>query len=780
MAEFGIGTSTPRVEDARFVRGLGRYTDDIHFPGETHMAVVRSPYAAARVNGIHTEASRAAPGVLAVLTGADAVADGLGTLHTIVQRHRRDGTPMARPPYRVLALDRVRLVGDAVAIVIAESAAQARDAADLVSVDYTELPSVTDAAAAVAKDAPAVWPEEAPDNVSFVFELGDRAAVDAAFARADHVARIDYRISRVSANPLEPRNAIGLYDAAEDRYTLYAGMQAPHNIRRELAERTLLVPAHKLRVVSPDVGGAFGMKGSVYPEYPLVLWAARKVGRPVRWNADRGESFLSDYHARDNVSTVELALAKDGTFLALRVKTLANLGAYLGLNTPHSPTNNLGGLAGVYRTPAIHAEVTGVYTNTQPTAPYRGAGRPEATFAIERVIDVAAEEMGIDRVELRRRNLIAPDAMPFKTGLVFTYDSGAFEENMDMALKEADWAGFAERRSAAEKRGRLRGIGVANPIEIAGGPFRNPNEEAAEIRFDPSGNATILIGTHSHGQGHETAFRQLAVAFLGLDPEAIRVVYGDTDLVAHGRGTFGSRSLMVGGAALLRAADKIIARGKTVAAHLLEADASDIAFEMGAFRVAGTDKSVRIEDVARASYTAGKLPKGEELGLNAGAVVQPPEATFPNGCHVCEVEIDPDTGSVEILNYVVVDDVGTVVNPMMVKGQIHGGIAQGVGQIFTEAIRYDPGNGQLITGSFMDYGMPRADVMPPITVIANEVPSPNNPLGIKGAGEAGTVGALPALINAVVDALRPLGVTHIEMPVTPERVWDAIRTAKGA
>ncbi len=780
MAEFGIGTSTPRVEDARFVRGLGRYTDDIHFPGETHMAVVRSPYAAARINGIDASAALAAPGVVAVLTGADVVADGLGTLHTIVQRHRRDGTPMARPPYRILALDRVRLVGDAVAIVIAESAALARDAADLVAVDYEELPSVTDAAAAVAKGAPAVWPEEVPDNVSFVFELGDRATVDAAFARADHVARIDYRISRVSANPLEPRNAIGLYDPAEGRYTLYAGMQAPHNIRKELAERTLMIPAHRLRVVSPDVGGAFGMKGSVYPEYPLVLWAARKIGRPVRWNADRGESFLSDYHARDNVSTVELALAKDGTFLALRVRTVANLGAYLGFNTPHSPTNNLGGLAGVYRTPAIHAEVTGVYTNTQPTAPYRGAGRPEATFAIERVIDIAAEEMGLDRIELRRRNLIPSEAMPFRTGLVFTYDSGAFEANMDMALKEADWAGFAKRRSEAEKRGKLRGIGLANPIEIAGGPFKNPNEEGAEIRFDASGNATILMGTHSHGQGHETAFRQLAVAFLGLDPEAIRVVYGDTDLVAHGRGTFGSRSLMVGGAALLRAADKIIARGKTIAAHLMEADASDIAFERGRFTVAGTDKNVRIEDVARTSYMAGKLPKDEEYGLAASAVVQPPDATFPNGCHVCEVEIDPDTGVVEMLNYVVVDDVGTVVNPMMVKGQIHGGIAQGVGQIFTEAIQYDAGNGQLVTGSFMDYGMPRADVMPPITVIANEVPSPNNPLGIKGAGEAGTVGALPALINAIVDALRPLGVKHIEMPVTPERVWDAIRKAKGA
>jgi carbon-monoxide dehydrogenase large subunit len=707
-------------------------------------------------------------------------ADGLGLLRTSVDRKRRDGSPMARPPYRLLATDQVRFAGDAVAIVVAETRSAAFDAADLVAVDYEDLPSVTEAAEAVAPGAPAVWPDQVPDNVSFVFEQGNRAATDAAFARAAHVTTLDFRITRVSANPIEPRNAVGWYDALEERYTLYAATQGPHKLKSELAETTLRIPAHQLRVVSPDVGGAFGMKNSPFPEYGLLLWAARKIGRPVRWTATRSESFLSDYHARDNHSTVELALDENGIFLGLRIRTLANLGAYLGFNTPHPSTNNLGGLAGTYRTPHIHAEVIGVYTNTQPMAPYRGAGRPEATYAIERVIDVAADELGIDRVELRRRNLIPPEAMPYKTGLVFTYDSGEFEKNMDRALAEADWAAFEARRAEAAQRGRLRGIGVANAIEIAGGPFKNPNEESAEIRFDANGAVTLFMGTHNHGQGHETAFRQLAVSLLGVAPERIRFVAGDTDAVAHGRGTFGSRSMMAGGTALIRATDKIVARGKAIAAHLLEAGESDIVFEDGRFLVAGTDRGVRIEEVAKTSYTAGKLPPGSEYGLSALAITAPAEATFPNGCHVCEVEIDEDTGEVEIVNYVVVDDVGTVINPLLVKGQIHGGVAQGLGQALLENLVYDPGSGQMVTGSFQDYAMPRADDMPSMNVISSPVPSPNNPLGLKGAGEAGTVGALPVIINAVVDALRPLGVTHLDMPASPARVWAAIRKARAA
>lgn len=777
-AEQGIGAALPRVEDLRLLRGLGRYTDDHRIADAVHLVFVRSPHAAARMRGIAVEAARAAPGVLGVFTGADLEASGLGTLHTMVERKRRDGSPMPRPPYRILSTDAARFVGDPVAAVVAESRSQARDAAELVEVDWDPLPAVTDAAEALAPGAPAVWPDQAPDNLCFVFELGDRAATDAAFARARHVVSLDFRVTRVSANPMEPRAAIGMWDEAEERWTLLSGMQIPHKIRSELAEKTLLVPPSRLRIISPDMGGAFGMRGSPTQEHAMVLWAARRLGRPVRWVADRTEAFLSDFHARDNISTVELALDEEGIFLGLRVRTVAGLGAYLALNTPHSPTNNLGGLAGVYRTPHIHAEVLGAFTNTQPTAPYRGAGRPEATYAVERVIDLAADRMGLDRVELRRRNLIPKEAMPFRTGLVFTYDSGDFERGMDLALQVADWAGFPSRREEAARRGRLRGIGIANAIEVAAGPFRAPNEEGVEIRFDPSGEATLLLGTHNHGQGHETVFRQLAVSMLGLEFSRVRILQGDTDVVPHGRGTFGSRSLAAGGTAMGRAAARIIERGKQIAAHLLEAAATDIEFEAGRFTVAGTDRSLRIEEVARAAYTPGRLPPGEEYGLAALSIAIAEEATFPNGCHVCEVEVDPETGEVTVLRYVVVDDVGNVVNPLLLKGQIHGGVAQGLGQALFERIAYDPDSGQIVTASFMDYQMPRALDLPMVEVHGNHHPTPNNPLGVKGAGEAGTVGALPVVINAVVDALRPLGVTHLDMPASPERVWAAIQAAR--
>jgi carbon-monoxide dehydrogenase large subunit len=776
VAEGGLGAPVRRVEDARFLRGRGRYTDDHRLADAAHMVLVRSPHAAARIRGIDAAAARAMPGVLAVITGADLEAAGIGGLQTSVARQLPGGAPMPRPPYRILATDAARFVGDPVAAVVAATRAAAKDAAEAVAVDWEPLPAVTDAAAALEPGAPAVWPDHAPDNLCFLFTLGDRAAVEAGFAKAAHVARLPFRISRVSANPLEPRGAIGIWDGGEGRWTLISGVQIPHRIRSELAARTFRVPDHRLRLISPDTGGAFGMKGSPTQEHALVLWAARLLDRPVRWSADRTESFLSDFHARDNDSVVELALDADGTFLALRIRTIANLGAYLAFNTPHSPTNNLGGLAGVYRTPAILAEVRGAFTNTQPTAPYRGAGRPEATYAIERVIDVAADEMGIDRVALRRRNLIPPEAMPFRTGLVFTYDSGDFGKGMDLALEAADWAGFEARRAEAASRGMLRGIGIANAIEIAAGPFRSPNEEGAAIRFEPDGGATLLVGSHSHGQGHETAFRQIAASLLGLSFGRVRVVFGDTDLVPHGRGTFGSRSVSVAGAALSRAAARIISRGRRIAAHLLEASEADIAFDAGSFRVSGTDRAVRIEEVAVAAYTPGRLPKGEELGLAAEAVVIPDEATFPNGCHVCEVEIDPETGEVRIERYAVSDDVGTVINPLLLKGQIHGGVAQGVGQALGEAILYDA-SGQILTASFMDYRMPRASDLPMLAVESNPVPTTANPLGAKGAGEAGTVGALPAVINAIVDALRPLGIRHIDMPATPERVWRAIRDA---
>jgi carbon-monoxide dehydrogenase large subunit len=777
MRENGIGQSLPRSEDLRLVRGLGRYTDDIRPPGQAALVVLRSPHAHARITAIDTAAARAAPGVLAVLTGADAAREGFGTFSSRVVRKRPDGKgPNVVPPYRVLALERVRHVGDAVSAVVAETVAQAKDAAELIEVAYAPLQAVTATTDAAKPGAPLLW-DDIPNNVVFVHEHGDRAATDAAFARAAHVTRFDFTVSRVTAATMEPRTALGAWDPTDQRYTLHAALQSPHQIRSELAERILKIPTHQLRVVAPDVGGGFGMKGSPFPELALVLWAARAVGRPVKWVSERSEGFASDHHARDNVSTAELALDRDGKFLALRVNLTANLGAYLSVSGIHCPTNNLGGLAGVYTTPHIHVRATGVMTNTNPTSAYRGAGRPEATYALERVIDVAARDLGLDPAELRRRNLIPAAAMPYDTKFIFTYDSGDFAKNLDMALELSDWRGFEARRAEARGRGRLRGIGVANPIEIAGGPADVPLEEGAEIRFDPGGGVTVLMGTHNHGQGHETTFRQIMVDVLGVPYEKIRIVCGDTDQVIHGKGTFGSRSMSSGGSALVRAAEKIVARGKRLAAHLLEAAEADIEFAEGKFAVAGTDKAIDISALAQASYRIASLPRDLEVGLTEAAVVIPAGPTYPNGTHVCEVEIDPETGQVELARYSVVDDVGVMVNPMLVKGQIHGGVAQGVGQVLFEQVAYDPKSGQLLSGSFMDYCMPRADDLPAFAIASHEVPAKSNPLGVKGAGEAGTIGALPAAMSAILDALRPLGVKHLDMPATPERVWRAIREA---
>jgi carbon-monoxide dehydrogenase large subunit len=764
-----------RVEDARFLRGAGRFVEDIQVVGAARLYVLRSPHAAARIVRLDASAALNMPGVLLVLTGDDV--EGLGVLRCITPRHRRDGKPLTQTPWPMLAQGELRYVGDAVAAVVAESLAAAQDAAEAIEVEYKVLPCVTDVAEAVQPGAPAVWPF-APDNESVFFKLGDAQAVQAAFARAAHVARLEFRVTRVSANPMEPRNTLATHDPIEDRYTLTTGTQLPHVMRNEIAEFALGVPSNRLRVISPDVGGGFGMKESPFQEYVLCLHAAKLLGRPVRWTATRTESFLSDSHARDNLSTAELALDAEGNFLALRVETLCNLGAYLAWQGPVSSTNNVGGLAGVYRTPHICTQVRGIFTHTQPTAPYRGAGRPEAIYAIERIIDLAADEMGLDRVELRRRNMILPAQMPFQTGLDYRYDSGDFPKNQAMALEAADWDGFAARRAEAASRGKLLGIGIANAIESAGGPHRGPMEEAAEIRFDNGGSVTLLMGSHNHGQGHETVFRQVAAEKLGIPPERIRFLNGDTDVVTHGRGTIGSRSMMAAGGALVGAAVKIVERGKRIASHFLEASVEDIEFEDGQFRVAGTDRGIGIEALAKRSYMPGQLPMGEELGLSALLITRPGDATFPNGCHICEVEVDPETGESTLLRYVVVDDVGTVVNPALVKGQIHGGIAQGLGQVFGENVVYR--DGQLLTASFADYPMPRASDFCGLEVLSNPVPTTTNVLGVKGAGEAGTVGALPALMGAVVDALRPLGVRHLDMPATPERVWAAIRAATPA
>jgi carbon-monoxide dehydrogenase large subunit len=765
-----LGDSVARAEDGRLLSGRGRYTDDHILQGEARAVVVRSPHAAAKIANIDTSAALDLPGVLAVFTGADVIAAGIGSAESFASLLRPDGSPMFKAPRPVLVTDgRVRHVGDPVAFVVAETLDAARLGAEAVMVDYEPLDSVTDPRAALAPGAPAVW-EACPDNTSFLFQAGEEAAVDQAFAQADHVTKLDLVINRVSAAPMEPRSAVADYDAATDRLTLYCGVQAPHSMRRMLTQHYLKIAETKLRMVSPDMGGAFGMRSPPYPEMALVLHAARMLNRPVRWTSDRSEAFLADDQARDNRTTAELALTKDGIFLALRVRTVVSMGAYVSVGGAGPATMNIGGLAGVYRTPAIHVAVRGALTNTVPTSAYRGAGRPEASYTIERVIDAAARELQIDRAELRRRNTISSEEMPFKTGLVFTYDCGAFEQNMDLALAAIDHQGYAGRAAESEARGMLRGFGLANVIERAA----SMGEETAEIRFDPSGGVTLLMGTHSHGQGHETVFKQLLSGKLGLEFDNVRYVQGDTDLVAHGFGTFGSRSSGLGGAALARAADKVIEKCRLIVAHTMEADPADIEYDAGMFTVAGTDRQTTLMEAARTAYAAAQLPPDIEPGLHERAAFVPVSATFPNGCHVCEVEIDPEDGSVTIARYIVVDDVGTVMNPLLLKGQIHGGIAQGIGQILMEDVAWDPETGQQVSGSFMDYCMPRALDFPMFDVHSNPVPTELNPLGIKGAGEAGTVGAMPCVMNAIVDALGQRGVHHLDMPATPNRIWQAL------
>jgi aerobic carbon-monoxide dehydrogenase large subunit len=776
VEKFAVGQSVRRLEDPRLIQGLGHYSDDVNLARQAHAVVVRSPHAHARIRGMDAAVAREAPGVLAVLTGADVAHDGLGNLPTDSARKRRDGSPAFTPPRPALARDRVRHVGDPVALVVAQTREQATDAAALVAVNYEPLTAVTATAEAALKGAPVVW-DAVPDNVAFVWEAGQRDTVDKVFASAAHVTSLDFVVSRVAVAPLEPRAAVGEFDRRTGRYTLHTGTQGPHGARALLTE-IFKVPQSHLRVVSGEVGGSFGMRSGIYPEMVLVLWAAQRLGRPVKWTSDRREGFVTDEHGRDNVSRAELALDAHGKFLALRVAITLNVGAYFTPRSAGPGTNNVGGVAGVYTTPAIHVQTTGVYTNTTPTGPYRGAGRPEATYAIERVIDVAARELKLDPLELRRRNLIPSQAMPFKTGLVFTYDCGNFSRSMEMALEVADQAGFESRRASARKGGKLRGLGIANPIEVAGGPYTAVNPDTAELRVNPDGSVSLFAGSTSMGQGNETAFVQIVSDRLGVPPERIQVFSGDTDALGAGRGNGGSGALTVGGSAVVRATEKIIERGRRIAARMLEAAPEDIALRDGRFSVAGTDRGVTFNAVARVAYQPRQLPAGMEPGFSETAAFTPPAVTFPNGCQVCEVEIDPETGSVRIVRHTIVDDVGHMVNPMLVQGQIHGGAVQGLGQGLFEMLTYEPTSGQLLTGSFMDYAMPRADDIPLFDIDHHEVPTQVNPLGAKGVGEAGTVGALPALLNAVNDALAPLGVRHLDMPVTPERVWRAIQDAK--
>ena len=781
----GIGAAMKRKEDPRFLRGKGRYTDDINLPGQSYAYFLRSPYAHARIKKIDARAAKKAQGVVAVYTSADTAK--LGGLPCGWLIHSKDGSPMKEGKHPVLAEGKVRHVGDPVAVIIAETLAQARDAAELVEVDFAELPAVVDMAKAQSKGAAAVH-DVAPDNLCYDWELGDKAAVDAAFTKAAHVTRLELTNNRPVANPIEPRAAIGDYSSATGEYTLYTTSQNPHVIRLLMGAFVLQIPEHKIRVIAPDVGGGFGSKIYHYAEEAIVTWAAAQLERPVKWTSDRSEAFLSDAQGRDHKTVVELALDKDGKFLALREFTLANMGAYLSTFASVIPTWLHGTLlAGQYTTPLIYCNVKAIYTSTVAVDAYRGAGRPEATFLLERVIDLAARETGRDPVALRRLNFIQPHQFPYQTPVSLIYDSGNYQATMDQALKAADYAGFEKRREAAKARGKLRGIGVAAYIEACGIAPSNVAGalgaraglyEAATVRVNPTGSVSVMTGSHSHGQGHETTFAQLVSDKLGIAFDQVEIVHGDTAKIPFGMGTYGSRSIAVGGSAIVKAMDKIIAKGKKIAAHMLEAAEGDMAFENGAFNVAGTDRQKSFGEVAFSAYVPHKYPLDTvEPGLEETAFYDPKNFTFPAGTYICEVEIDPDTGAVEIVAFHAADDFGNIINPMIVEGQVHGGLAQGIGQALFEHCIYDD-TGQLVSGSFMDYCMPRADNLPSFNVATSTTVCTHNPLGVKGCGEAGAIGSPPAVINAIVNALKDYGVTHIEMPATPQKIWRAINMAK--
>ncbi len=774
-----IGAPIRRVEDRRFVTGRGRYTDDIVLPGMLYAWIVRSPYAHARIRAIRTEKARQHPGVVAVFTGKDMLDDGVGSLPTGWQI----GPDMKEPPHYALAVDKVRYVGDGVAVVIAETKAAARDAAELVEVDYEELPAVVDAAEALKEGAPLVH-DDAPGNLCYVWELGDREATDRALAAAHHVTKLEFVNQRLIPNAIEPRSAIGHYDPGRDELTLYTSSQNPHLIRLLLSAFVLKLPEHKVRVISPDVGGGFGSKIFHYPEEVICAWSSRKLGRPVKWTAVRSESFVSDAHGRDHITTAEMGFDRDGRIVGLRVRTIANLGAYLSTFAPGVPTWLYGTLlAGQYKTPHIHVEVKGVFTNTTPVDAYRGAGRPEATYVVERLVELGAHELGIDPAELRRRNFIQPDEFPYQTPVVLQYDSGNYEGALNKALEMADYWKLREEQKRAREQGRLIGIGFSCYIEACGlAPSKVAGAigvraglyESAAIRVMPTGKVQVFTGTHSHGQGHETTFAQIVAHELGIPLEDVEVIHGDTAEIPFGMGTYGSRSLATGGSAIYRALEKVKAKARKIAAHKLEVAEEDLEFRNGQFIVKGTDHAISFGDIALTAYVPHDYPEGLEPGLEENAFYDPANFTFPFGTHLSVVEVDPETGKVKLLRYIAVDDVGRIINPMIVEGQIHGGVAQGIGQALLEGAVYDRASGQLLSGSLLDYALPRADDLPSFEVGHQETPCPHNPLGAKGAGEAGTIAATACVVNAVVDALYHLGVRDIRMPLTPERVWRAM------
>ncbi len=773
MTQFGLAQPVRRVEDPRLLKGAGAYTDDMTLPGQLTGIVLRSPHAAAKITRLDTTAASKLPGVVAIYTSADLDADGIGELPCQALIKNKDGSDIHNPGHPVLARGIVRHSGDPVAFIVAETAAAGRDAAEAIEVEYEVLPSITDLAAALDDTATRVWPE-VPNNQVFDWEIGQKDKTAELFDSAAHVTRLTVVNNRIVVASMEARAALASFE--DGRFTLRTNTQGGWLLKRVLGEQVFKTGQPSFRILTPDVGGGFGMKLFVYAEHVLTCYAARKLGRPVRWASERSEAFLSDTHGRDNITLGELALDANGKFLALRTRNIANMGAYLSTFAPYIPTGaGTGVLASIYGFQAVYANVIGVFTNTVPVDAYRGAGRPESNYLVERLIDTAARELGIDRVELRRRNIVPPEAMPYVTPVGKNYDSGDFNIVLDAALERAGWQGFETRRAEAAKRGKRRGIGLAYYLEATGGA---PTERA-EIRFAEDGFVDVFVGTQSTGQGHETAYVQLTVDQLGVDGTKVRIHQGDTDAIPVGGGTGGARSLYSEGQAILATAATIIEKGKQAAADLLEAAKVDITFEDGRFSIVGTDRGVDI--VSLAATQRAKLAKGEDaIILDAAEIAEIKAHTFPNGCHIAEVEVDPETGNIDVVRYVVMDDVGKAVNPMIVRGQVHGGVAQGLGQALLENTHYDPESGQLLAGSFMDYAIPRADDLPDIDVDFIEVPCRSNPLGVKGAGEAGAVGSPPALINAVIDALQPLGVTQIDMPATPEHVWHAITAAKAA
>jgi carbon-monoxide dehydrogenase large subunit len=772
-----IGQPMRRREDYRFLTGAGQYTDDVVMPGQTYAVFVRSPHAHARITSIDTAAARKMPGVVAIFTGADLAEAKVGGLPCGWLIHSQDGSPMKEPPHPVLAQGKVRHVGDQVVLVVAETYLQARDAAEQVVVDYDVLPAVVDPAK--AEGAPAAVHDEVPNNVCYDWGHGQKDAVEAAFKTAHHITKLSYANNRLIPNAMEPRAANAVYTRHDDSYTLYVATQNPHVERLLMTAFVLGLPESKVRVIAPDVGGGFGSKIFLYPEETALVFASKRVNRPIKWTAERSESFLTDAHGRDHVTTAELAMDKDGHFTAMRVKTIANMGAYLSTFASSVPTILYATLlAGQYKTPVIWAEVKAVFTNTTPVDAYRGAGRPEATYVVERLVETAARDMKMDPAEIRRRNFITQ--FPYATPVGLTYDTGNYEAHLAKAMEMADVKGFAARKAASAAKGRLRGLGYSCYIEACGiAPSNIAGAlgaraglfEAGEVRVHPTGTVTVFTGSHSHGQGHETTFAQVVAARLGLPVENVEIVHGDTGRIPFGMGTYGSRSLSVGGTAIVKAVDKIIAKGKKIAAHLLEAADTDIEFANGEFKVAGTDKKVPFGQVALTAYVPHNYPLDKlEPGLNENAFYDPTNFTYPSGSYVCEVEVDPDTGRTRVESFVAVDDFGNVVNPMIVEGQVHGGLVQGLGQAMLEGCVYDGESGQLLTGSYMDYAMPRADDVPSFRIGTTVTPCTHNPLGVKGCGEAGAIGSPAAFINALTDAL---GVRDVPMPATAERVWRA-------